>query len=100
MAMENLNAKQNPDMLGIQVLLENLKQTQPNLLNALSNNMYGSNPSFTELTKELAYAVQNMSNPAAPQRPANTLGIEVIQNDTDTEHLNPHEKKVSDTILI
>jgi len=85
--------KQSNDMLNIQMLLENLKQNQPNLLSALSSNVYGVNPSFNDLTKDLAYVVQNMSN--AAQRPTNTLGIEVIRDDNDTDHLGASEKKVS-----
>lgn len=93
MSMENLNMKQSNDMLNIQMLLENLKQNQPNLLSALSNNVYGVNPSFNDLTKDLAYMVQNMSNQA--QRPANTLGIEAIREDNDADQLGASEKKVS-----
>jgi hypothetical protein len=88
MAMENLNLKQNSDILNLQMVIENLRHNQPGIFSTLSNN-YNPN-SFQELTKELALVVQNMNN---QQRASNALGIELIQNDNE-ENFGNQEKKV------
>jgi hypothetical protein len=78
MALDNLN---------LQMVMENLR-SQPGLISALSGNGYG-NPAFQELSKELAYVVQNMAG--GNQRP-NALGIDMIQNENDAEIGNQEKK--------